>query len=123
MTPDNLATWFSQVQPMVVDVMLPKVQVTSLFDLSEPLNNLGLQTIMTEKADLTNMSQDVDREPLRLSKFLHESQITLHEQADIPQQTVPQAQARFYVDRPFVFLVWNVQSGTPLVIGCVTDPR
>ena len=123
MTPPAMSQWFSQLQPMTVDVILPKVQRTSSLDLTETLGNLGLQTIATENADLTNMSQAVEKEPLKMSKFLHATQILLVEQADIPQQQTPQATARFYVNRPFVFLVWNVQTGTPLVIGRITDPR
>ena len=123
MTPTFLSQWFGQLQPMVVDVLLPKIQLTNSLDLTETLGNLGLQTIATENAELTNMSQAVENGPLKLSKFLHATQITLVEQADIPQQQVPQATAKFYVNRPFVFLVWNIQTGTPLVIGRITDPR
>jgi len=123
MTPTALSQWFSQLQPMVVDVILPKMQLTVGLDLTETLNNLGLQTIATENAELTNMSQAVEKEPLKMSKLLHATQVTLVEQADIPQQQVPQATAMFYVNRPFVFLVWNVQTETPLVIGRITDPQ
>ncbi len=123
MTPEFLTQLFGKLQPMVVDVVMPKVQATACLDLVEPLKNLGLQTAATENADLSNMSQAKEKGPLRLSKFLHETQMTLVEQADIPQQQVPQANARFYVNRPYVYLVWNAQTMTPLVIGRVTDPR
>jgi len=124
MTPLAMTQWFSRLQPMVVDVILPKVQQTGSLDLTETLDNLGLQTIATDNADLTGMSQAVDHGPLKLSKFLHATQVTLVEQADIPQQQMPQAAtARFYVNRPFVFLLWNMQTETPLVIGRMTDPR
>jgi len=123
MTPNAMTQWFGRLQPMVVDVILPKLHLTGSLDLTETLDNLGLQTIATENADLTGMSQAVDHGPLKLSKFLHATQVTLVEQADIPQQQTPQATARFYVNRPFVFLLWNMQTETPLVIGRMTDPR
>ena len=121
MTPENLTKWFAQIKPMVVDVVMPQLQLTSGLELSETLNPLGLQTITTKDADLSYMSQNVEKEPLHLSKFLHETQMTLAEQTDIADQQVPQAQARFYVTRPFVFLVWNAQTSTPLVIGRITE--
>lgn len=121
MTPTALETWFGQLQPMVVDVILPQVQLTSRLELSETLNLLGMQTIATEDADLSYMSQNVEKGPLRLSKFLHAAQMTLTEQVDIPDQQVPQAQARFYVTRPFVFLVWNTQTATPLLLGRIME--
>ena len=123
MTPEALATWFGMVQPMAVDVIMPQLQMTSCLDLSDTLVSLGMTTIVTENADLSYMSQSEEKEPLRLSTFLHETQMTLTEQIDVPDQQVPQAQAQFYVTRPFVFLIWNAQTSTPLVIGRVTDPR
>jgi len=123
MTPNSLTMWFGQLQPMIVDVIMPQLKLSSCLDLTETLNNLGMQTITSEDADLSFMSQNVEKGPLRLSQFLHETQMTLTEQIDIPDQQEPQAQARFYVNRPFVFLVWNVQTSTPLVIGRITDPR
>jgi len=123
MTPTTLTQWFSQIQPMVVDVILPKVQLTSGLDLTDTLDNLGMQTIVSENAELTNMSQAVEKGTLKMSKFLHATQVSFVEQTDIPQQQVPQNPVKFYVDRPFVFLVWNIQTGTPLVVGRITYPQ
>lgn len=123
MTPEFLGRWFGQVQPMNVDVIMPQVRTTACFDLTDPLKNMGLSTMTTDKADFSNMSQADEKGPLFLSKFMHETQMTIVEQINDAGQQVPQAQAKFYVNRPFVFMLWNSASGTPLVIGRVTNPQ
>ena len=123
MTPDFLQQQFTRLKPMNVDVIMPQLKTTVCLDLTETLKNMGMPTISTEKADLTNMSQAVEKGPLRLSKLMHATQMTVIEQINNPQQEVPQAQAKFYVNRPFVFLLWNTASGTPLVVGRVISPQ
>ena len=123
MTPDFLQQQFTQLKPMNVDVIMPQLKTTACLDLTETLKNMGMATISTEKADLKNMSQAVEKGPLHLSKFMHATQMTIVEQINNPQQQVPQTQKQFYVNRPFVFLLWNTASSTPLVIGRVTNPQ
>ena len=122
MTPQFLAQWFARLQQMPIDVIMPQVQTTACFDLLDIAKSLGMATIATDKADLSNMSQAAEKGPLYVSKLMHETQVNIVEQTDNPQQ-LSQTQVKFHVNRPFVYMIWNVKTGTPLVIGRVTDPR
>ena len=122
MTPQFLTQWFARLQPMTLDLVMPKLQTTSCLDLADTAKQLGMSTIASDKADFSNMSQAVEKGPLQLSKLMHETQFQLVEQAEAVQQP-PQTQSRFYVNRPFVYLIWDAKDKVPLVIGRVTDPR
>jgi serine protease inhibitor len=119
MTPTFLGQVFARLQTQIVDFTLPKMTLTSCLDLTPTVRQLGLQTAASPDADFSLMSQSKEN-PLKLTNLLHETQVTLAETAAQPQK-IPQATARFYTNRPFVLIVWNTNTATPLILGRVVD--
>ncbi|MDR1383703.1 MAG: hypothetical protein LBJ67_07655 [Planctomycetaceae bacterium] len=115
MTPAFLSQAFARLQTQTVDLTLPKTTLTSCLDLTPTLQQLGLQTALSADADFSFVSQSKEN-PLKLTSLLHETQVAILETAAQPQQ-IPKPTALFYANRPFVFLVWNVKTATPLIVG------
>jgi serpin B len=113
-----------------VDVSLPRFTVRTQSRLGEHLATLGMPTAFTEDADFSGMA---DTERLRISEVLHEVFVAVDEQGTeaaaatavvmVRAAGMPPPAAPFVVDRPFLFVIHDVEHGTPLFIGRVADPR
>ena len=113
-----------------VDVSLPRWTVRTGSRLAGPLAALGMPTAFSDDADFSGMTA---AEPLKVSEVLHEVFVAVDEAgteaaaatavvmaraAGIPAPPVP-----FVVDLPFLFVIHDVEHGTPLFVGRVADPR
>ncbi len=113
-----------------VDVSLPRFTFRTGTRLREPLEALGMPTAFTDEADLSGMT---GAEPLKISEVLHEVFVAVDEAgteaaaatAVLAQRAgaMPAAAEPFVVDRPFLFVIHDVEHGTPLFVGRVADPR
>jgi serpin B len=112
-----------------VSLAMPKFKVTAGAELSEPLSGLGMAQAFTRQADFSGI--DGTRE-LYLSKVVHQVVVNLDEEgteaAAATGVVVTRAMARvsvplvFRVDRPFLYLIRDVKTGTILFLGRVADP-
>lgn len=113
-----------------VDVSLPRWTMRTASSLAGPLAALGMPTAFTDGADFSGMTAEQD---LKISEVLHEvfvavdeagteaaaaSAVVMARAAGMPAPPEP-----FAVDRPFLFVVHDVEHGTPLFVGRVADPR
>ena len=113
-----------------VDVSLPRFTFRTAASLGEHLAALGMPTAFTDAADFSGMTED---EALKISEVLHEVFVAVDEAgteaaaatavvmaraAGLPEPAEP-----FVVDRPFLFVIHDVEHGTPLFVGRVADPR
>ena len=113
-----------------LELRLPRFTVRAAARLSEVLAGLGMATAFTDDADFSGFTRD---EQLKISEVLHEAFVAVDERgteaaaatavvmqraAGLPVPPVP-----FVVDRPFLFAIHEVETGTPLFVGRVLDPR
>ena len=113
-----------------VDVLLPRFTFRTGARLREPLEALGMPTAFTDDADLSGMTET---EPLKISEVLHEVFVAVDEAgteaaaatAVVAQRAgaMPTPGEPFVVDRPFLFVIHDVEHGIPLFVGRVADPR
>jgi serpin B len=114
----------------VVELSLPRWKFTVSSALKEPLKALGMTTAFGASADFSAMTQQAS---LFISAVLQQVFIAVDEEgteaaaatavvvagsAAVVPTTEP-----LVVDRPFVFVIHDVEHGTPLFLGKVVDPR
>jgi serpin B len=112
----------------VVDVVLPKWRFRLAAPLNDHLRALGMRDAFDTAADLSAMTTS---ERLFISLVQHETFIAVDEEGtEAAAATAVVARVTsagptpvpFVVDRPFLFLIHDVQSRTPLFLGRVDDP-
>jgi serpin B len=125
----GLADVVSSVSPASVALSLPRWTFRTDAPLRDPLEALGMPTAFTDDADFSGMTTD---EPLQIAAVLHQVFVAVDEEgteaaaatavvirdesARLPDQSV-------VVDRPFLFVIHDVEHGAPLFVGRVVDPR
>lgn len=115
--------------PSVFEVRMPRFRFTTRLDLSSRLSAMGARAAFDASADFSGLSEDG---PMHIEQVIHSAVIAVDERgAEAAAATgvtfgVTSLQApvpSFDVDRPFVFVVREKQTGAPLFIGHVVDPR
>ncbi len=120
----------ASVRPAGVELSLPRFTFRTKLSLGGPLAALGMPTAFTPgSADLSAMTHD---EPLYLDQVFHEVFVAVDEEGTeaaaatavaVRTTSMPVAQERMVLDRPFGFVVHDVEHGAPLFVGRVDDPR
>lgn len=132
---DQLAADLDAMQLEMVNLWLPKWEMTLSYDLAPPLKAMGLNKAFEPgAADFTGISDSADGEGLYISAAVHKAFIAVDEKGTeaaaataiaIGLTSAPPPPDRvidFRVDRPFVYLIRDNQSGAILFMGRVTDP-
>ena len=114
-----------------VRVLLPKVEMTSSFELNKALTAMGMPDAFdARRADFSGMN---GRRDLFISKVIHQAFVAVDEkgtEAAAATAVVMEGKAAFgdapvpfHADHPFLFLLRHRFTGTILFIGRVLDPR
>jgi serpin B len=124
----GLVDVLGSMQPTTVDLQLPKWTFRSPTILNEVLKGLGMKAAF-ENADFSAMTDnDI---ALFIAAVVHEVFIAVDEKgteaaaatAVIMDESAAQvAPVSVVVDRPFLFVIHDVEHGTPLFLGRVDDP-
>lgn len=110
----------------MVDLSMPKFEIESEVKVGRILKELGMQSAF-EDADFTGIS-DI---PLAISDIFHKAFINLDENGTeaaaatavvVGPTSAPIADVELSIDRPFMYLIRDVETKTVLFIGRVTDP-
>ncbi|MCP4573863.1 MAG: serpin family protein [bacterium] len=127
---DTLAAWLAGPAPTRTRVVLPKFEFTSEFLLRETLVGLGMRAAFTGAADFSGM---VSGGGLAVDDVVHKAYVRVDEKGTeaaaatgvIMKTTAmpPPPAAEFVADRPFLFLIRHIPTGTVLFQGRVSDPR
>jgi serpin B len=111
-----------------IDLTLPRWSFRREAALKELLASLGMPTAFTDAADFSAMTADLQ---LLVSEVLHQGFIAVDEHgteaaaATAVVMTTTSAladTATLVLDRPFLFVVHDLELGTPLFAGRVSDP-
>ncbi|MCW2765097.1 MAG: Serpin [Nocardioides sp.] len=125
----GLAEIISSVRPNAVELTIPTWTFRTQASLRATLEALGMPTAFTGNADFAGMTTD---EPLQIAAVIHQVFIAVDEEgteAAAATAVVVRAESalapgvRMVVDRPFLFVIHDVEHGTPLFVGRVSDPR
>ena len=122
--------FLSALQPDAVVVTLPSWTFRSPASLGAPLETLGVELPFRREADFSAMTTD---EPVHVGAVVHEVFIAVDEEGTEAAAATavgmagttssPPERTTLVVDRPFLFVIHDVEHGTPLFLGRVVDPR
>ncbi len=122
----RFTTILSGLQSNLVQLSLPKFEFTVDFDLIPVLSALGMPLAFDiNRADFSNITR---AEQLYVDKALHKAYVLVNERgteaaaatvfkvvpASLPQEMI--------IDRPFIFIIRDVPTGTILFVGRVLNP-
>jgi serpin B len=113
------------------DVLLkmPRFTARSAFSLRDTLAGMGMPIAFSNGADFSGMNGKRD---LLISGVYHQAFVAVDEQGTeaaaatgvaVAKAGVPAKPVELIVDRPFVFLIRDVQTGAVVFMGRLTDPR
>jgi serpin B len=114
--------------PRLLHLQLPRWRFRQQTGLAEHLAALGMPTAFDPaRADFSGMTE---QDTLFISAVLHEAFIAVDEQgteaaaatAVIMATSMSSETVSFIIDRPFLFVIHDVETATPLFIGRVDDP-
>jgi serine protease inhibitor len=122
----GIATLLAEVEPAPVTLAMPRFTTRSAMDLQDTLEAAGMPLAFTDTADFTGIA-DV---PLHLDSVRHNTFVQVDEEgteaaAATGIEAVPisaQVDYNVVVDRPFVFVITDTATGTPLFLGRISDP-
>jgi serpin B len=116
-------------KPQAVKVSLPRFRNESAFDLAQTLGNLGMSTALSEAADFSGMTGQRD---LYIDAVIHKAFVEVNESGTEAAAATAVAMGltsapadrplEVKVDRPFIYLIRDTQTGAVLFVGRVLDP-
>jgi serpin B len=111
-----------------VDLTLPRFQFESSFRLNQALSDMGMPKAFSDGADFSGMTGNMD---LYIGAVLHKSFVAVDEKGTeaaavtaviVVASLPPPATINFTADRPFIFLIQDIETGSILFIGRVMNP-
>ena len=126
----NLATWLAQldaVRKQEVDLYLPRFKINCRLELAQTLADMGMRHAFSRGADFSGISQ---QEQLFISDVVHQAFVEVNEEGTeaaaatgvVMRGTSVMRTPMIRVDRPFLFLIREHQTGSILFLGKVVDP-
>jgi len=126
---ENLAQWKTQMYAQKVDVYLPKFTFKTKYFMNGTLQQMGMPTAFSNAADFSGMDGS---QRLSIQTVIHQAFIEVNEEGTeaaaatgvgVEVTSVPLAPPVFRADRPFLFMIQDVESENILFLGRVVDPR
>jgi serpin B len=111
-----------------VILSLPKFQFDSSFGLKQALSSMGMPLAFSDQADFSGITGTPG---LEISDVVHKAYVSVDEAGTeaaaasaviMVGSAMPANQVTLSVDRPFIFLIRDLASGTILFIGRVMNP-
>ncbi|MDR6414217.1 serpin family protein [Pseudarthrobacter sulfonivorans] len=124
----EIAGTFETAQPASVQIQLPRWDHKSSFDLRKVFESLGLKKTLATTEDFNNIQPQ-----MMITQAAQAANITVAEKGTIAAAVTqingeatsapPQPERTIDFDRPFHYQIVHVETGLPLFMGTVADPR
>jgi serpin B len=120
-----------------VDFNLPRFSIDTRVDLQAALTDMGMPTVFSSGADLSGVAPvgQLNPQGLKLDRVIHQANIDVVEEGTTaaavtiaigatggPGDQTPPPHVQFHVDKPFLYLIRDNDSGAVLFLGRVNDP-
>lgn len=111
-----------------VFLTMPKFEYESSFSLKEALSTLGMQVAFTADADFSGMDGKRD---LFIQAVLHKAFVSIDEAGTeaaaataviMGRTAMPSQSVEVRIDRPFIFLIRDIATGSIIFVGRVLNP-
>jgi serpin B len=125
---DKVSDIINALQPAQVALTMPKFEFDSEFSLTDTLAAMGMPIAFSGAADFSGMTGSLD---LFISEVLHKAFVSVDEAgteaaaatAVIMEETaMPDQPIEVTIDRPFIFLIRDIETGAVLFVGRVMNP-
>jgi len=118
----------SEMQQDLVALTMPRFKVESGMSLADALSALGMTTAFKGDADFSGMADT--RDLLFIGDVVHKAFVTVDEAGTEAAAATavrmaggaPRDPYQMTIDRPFIFLIRDIQTGTILFVGRVLNP-
>ena len=127
-TTENFESWGRWLRFMDGNVLLPRFKMADEFNLNDALKEMGMRRAFSRDADFGGMCA----EPLLISQVIHKAFVDTNEEGTeaaaatgVPMPggvEEPEQRFTFRADRPFLFVIRDTGSGTPLFVGRIVNP-
>jgi serpin B len=124
----EIADAFDAARPASVQIQLPRWDHRSSFDLRKVFESLGLKKMLGTTEDFNNIQPQ-----MMITQAAQAANITVAEKGTIAAAVTqingmatsapPQPERTIDFDRPFHYQIVHVETGLPLFMGTVADPR
>ena len=111
-----------------MELVMPKFEFDSYYELKQALSALGMPLVFGSTADFSGIVEDGG---IWIDEVFHKAYVKVDEKGTIAAATVSDTltygsidggPVRFIVDRPFIFIIRDIPTGTILFIGRVLNP-
>ncbi|UCG83136.1 MAG: serpin family protein [Dehalococcoidia bacterium] len=125
---DYVESILSDVDYQRVALTMPKFEFESEFGLVDTLDTMGMPAAFTAEADFSGMN---GRRDLVITDILHKAFVSVDEEGTeaaaataviIGETAMPGEPVEVTVDRPFIFLIRDIETGSILFVGRVMNP-
>jgi len=125
---ERIASVVEGLERREVALTMPRFEFDSGFSLNEALKAMGMEDAFSEAADFSGMTGTRD---LFISSVIHKAFVSVDEEGTeaavatavvMAEKAMPVEPVEFAVDRPFVFLIRDIETGAVLFVGRVVDP-
>ena len=126
-------TWTKALASQRVAITLPKFGFKWGLPLASPLQELGIKSAFSPKADLSGVADTPAGDRLQISQVMHKTWVAVDElgteaaaSTGLTMSTTSLHMgpiADFKADHPFLFFVYDAKKGRILFAGRVTDPK
>jgi len=125
---DQVSDIISGLQPAAVALTMPKFEFDSEFSLTDTLAEMGMPIAFSGAADFSGMTGSPD---LFISEVIHKAFVSLDEAGTeaaaataviMDESATPGEPAEVTIDRPFIFLIRDIETGAILFVGRVLNP-
>jgi len=132
LSPATLKAWLARLRKQEVHVYLPRFKMTCEFKLKKILQAMGMKDAFVPRiADFTGMRKTAKSEGLHISAVVHKAFVDVNEEgteaaaatAVVMEDVGYHPPTVFRADRPFLFLIRHVKTGSILFLGRVVNPK
>ncbi len=121
-------TIIGELETCQVALTMPKFEYESSFGLKQALSTLGMGVAFTPDADFSGMNGEHD---LLIQDVLHKAFVSVDEAGTeaaaataviVGITAMPAQPAQVTIDRPFIFLIRDIPTGSIIFVGRVLNP-
>ncbi|XP_036061466.1 serpin A12 [Onychomys torridus] len=122
---DIFAKWKSLLSKRVVDVWVPKLHVSSTYNMKKVLSRLGISKVFEEHGDLTRISS---HRSLKVGEAVHKAELKMDEKgmegaAGSGAQTLPmETPQRIKLNHPFLMMIYDKSLPAMIFLAKIYNP-
>ncbi|CAB1452272.1 unnamed protein product [Pleuronectes platessa] len=123
-TAEKIQAWIKQLKRTKLEVQVPRFLMERSYSLKDVLQTLNITQVFQEDAEITNMG---GAKGPRLTQVFHKSVVSVDERSDDITagggvNVFSSPPPRLTINRPFIFIIYQQNTGSLMSIGRVVDP-